>query len=122
MILVDTSVWIDHFHRMSPTLASVLEQGEVAVHPFVVGEIACGLMKNRDEVLGLFAKVPQTVVASHEEVLALIDRRRLMGRGIGYIDAHLLASIMLSERTQLWTRDKHLLAVASDLRLPLYAT
>lgn len=118
MILVDTSVWIDHLRQGDQGLVEALETGQVLVHPFVVGELACGNLANRVEVLNLLQALPPAQVASHEEVLAFIERRRLMGRGIGYVDVHLLASVALDgAATLLWTRDRRLAAVAADLAL-----
>jgi predicted nucleic acid-binding protein len=117
MILVDTSVWIEHLRRGLPGLIAALEQDDVLAHPFVVGELACGNLENRDELLHLLGDLPRAPVATDPEVLAFIERRSLMGRGIGYIDAHLLASVALDGTARLWTRDKRLSAVAVDLKL-----
>jgi predicted nucleic acid-binding protein len=117
VILVDTSVWIDHLRTPIPLLADALESEDVLVHPFVIGEFACGEMKRRREVLGLLATLPSSVMATDEETLHFIEGHRLMGRGIGYIDAHLLASITLTDGAQLWTRDKRLAAVAAQLKI-----
>jgi predicted nucleic acid-binding protein len=117
MILVDTSVWIEHLRRGTPALAGVLEHGEVMTHPFVLGELACGNLKNRGEVLRLLGDLPEAPVATDPEALAFIEQRALMGRGIGYIDVHLLASVVLDGAARLWTRDKRLASVAADLRL-----
>ncbi len=117
MILIDTSVWIDHLRNGSAALTDVLEQEQVMTHPFVIGELACGNLKDRRQVLDLMAALPPAAVASDKEVLLFIEDRRLMGKGIGYVDAHLLASVTLTEDAQLWTRDKRLAAVATDLRL-----
>lgn len=111
MILVDTSVWIDHFRRGNAELADALEREDVLTHPFVIGELACGDLKKRREILDLLAALPAAVVASDDETLHLIEERRLMGRGIGTIDAHLLASVALTEGARLWTLDKALLRV-----------
>lgn len=111
MILVDTSVWIGHFRARSPRLAGYLEQGVVLVHPFVAGELACGNLKHRAAVLELFAALPPAAAASDAEVLNLIEGARLWRRGIGWIDAHLLASALLSEAA-LWTLDARLAAAA----------
>ncbi|MGH8141737.1 MAG: type II toxin-antitoxin system VapC family toxin [Steroidobacteraceae bacterium] len=116
MILVDTSVWIDHFRGTSNALAEVLERGEVLMHPFVVGELACGSLKDRSDVLDLLQQLPSCVLAEHEEVLMFIETRKLFGRGIGYVDAHLLASAAM-QRAALWTRDRRLQSVAGDLNL-----
>lgn len=117
MILVDTSVWIDHLHKSVPALAEALEGEDVLTHPFVIGELACGDVRNRREVLDLLAALPLAAVATDGEALALIEDRRLMGKGLGYIDVHLLASAMLNESTQLWTTDKRLQTVAAQLRI-----
>lgn len=117
MILVDTSVWIEHLRRGLAGLMAALDQGNVLTHPFVIGELACGNLKNRDELLRLLGDLPRAPVATDTEVLAFIERRALMGRGIGYIDAHLLASVTLDRSARLWTRDKRLAAVAGDLKL-----
>lgn len=115
MILVDTSVWIDHLRRSDPTVASALDDGAVLVHPFVVGELACGQLTNRHELMRLLARLPMSPMATDAEVLAFIDERHLMGRGIGYIDVHLLASVMLAVDALLWTRDRRLAAIATQM-------
>jgi len=120
MILVDTSVWIDHLRKGAPALAGLLEDGEVVMHPFVLGELACGILKNRGEVLQLLSDLPMAATATESEALRFIEDRGLMGRGIGYIDVHLLASTVLSA-TRLWTRDKSLAAVAADLGVAFVA-
>lgn len=117
MILVDTSVWIDHLRSGEPALATALEGGRVLMHPFVLGELACGNLKNRGEVLRLLGDLPVAPTATDPEVLGLIERRALMGRGIGYIDAHLLASAALADVGRLWTRDRSLVAVAAEVDL-----
>jgi predicted nucleic acid-binding protein len=117
VILVDTSVWIDHLRSGEPALAAALEGGRVLMHPFVLGELACGNLKNRGEVLRLLGDLPAAPTATEHEALGLIERRALMGRGIGYIDVHLLASAALADVGWLWTRDRRLAAVAADLEL-----
>jgi predicted nucleic acid-binding protein len=112
VILVDTSVWIDHFRMGNTALVEALEREDVLTHPFVVGEIACGELKRRQEILGLLDALPVAVVASDEEVLLFIERHRLMGKGIGYVDAHLLASVALTEAARFWTLDKRLAQLA----------
>ena len=114
MILVDTSVWIDHLRSGDPHLAELLDRDVVAIHDFVIGEIACGNLKNRQEVLSLLSWLPKCEPATHKEVLFFIDQNRLMGRGIGYIDACLLAAATLGG-AKLWTRDKRLAAIAEEL-------
>ncbi|MGH8653249.1 MAG: type II toxin-antitoxin system VapC family toxin [Gammaproteobacteria bacterium] len=117
MILVDTSVWIDHLRKPEPHLIAALEAGQVLMHPFVVGELACGNLNNRVELLSLLHDLPPAPVATDAEALGFIDRRELMGRGIGYLDVHLLASVALAGTTRLWTRDKRLAAIAEGLQL-----
>ena len=116
MILVDTSVWIDHLRSGDQHLAVLLERGLVAMHTFVVGEMACGNLRNRLEVLSLMSSLPGSTEASHEEVLYFVDQHRLMGRGIGYVDASLLAAASLGA-IPIWTRDKRLAAVAEELAM-----
>jgi predicted nucleic acid-binding protein len=114
MILVDTSVWVDHLRQGIPLLSDLLAAGKVATHPFVIGELACGNMANRAEILRLLSALPTVKVATHEEAIHLAEARRLHGRGIGWIDMHLLASALLS-RTSLWTRDRNLHSIARTL-------
>ncbi|MEO6878725.1 MAG: PIN domain-containing protein [Gemmatimonadaceae bacterium] len=116
MILVDTSVWIDHFRDHDDALSRALEDGEVLIHPLVVGELACGNLRNRAEILDLLGALPLAREATHDEVLAFIERRKLMGRGIGYIDAHLLAAAVLTPWTRLRTHDKRLARLAAELQ------
>ena len=113
MILVDTSVWVEHLRRGLPRLATLLHEGKVLIHPWVIGELACGNLRNRAHVLELMQGLPAAVVASDSEVLLVIEREQLMGRGIGYVDAHLLASTKLSY-TKLWTQDRLLAALAQE--------
>jgi predicted nucleic acid-binding protein len=117
MILVDSSIWIDHLRTGEPALAALLNAGRVLTHPFVVGELACGNLKNRKGVLSLLQDLPVAPVATDEEVLFFIDRRGLMGKGIGYVDAHLLAAVSMTGTGRLWTRDKRLGAVAGSIGL-----
>lgn len=119
MILVDSSVWIDHLRRPDARLAAQLGANVVMVHPFVIGELACGTLPNRSILLDQLARLPRAPVASHGEVMGLVERRELAGRGIGWIDVHLLASAMLAGHAQLWTRDKRLQAVAVELGLAM---
>jgi predicted nucleic acid-binding protein len=119
VILVDTSVWIDHLHKGIPALGEALERGEVLSHPFVIGELACGELANRGEVLELLLTLPASPLATDGEALRFIEDRRLMGKGIGYIDVHLLASAILAEGVRLWTRDKRLAAIAALLDVGL---
>lgn len=112
MILVDTSLWVEHLRRGHGGLVAALERAEVACHPFVIGEIACGSLRNREVILDLLAALPQVALADHEEVLAFVSSHRLWPRGIGWVDAHLLAAAALS-RTPLWTLDRKLHAAAA---------
>jgi predicted nucleic acid-binding protein len=114
MMLVDTSIWIDHGRRRDDLLAAWLSEGLVLGHPFVQGELACGQMPRRAEVLALFDQLPPATVVSHREVLQFVDRHQLMGRGLGWIDLHLLAS-SLASRATLATRDAPLARVARSL-------
>lgn len=114
MTLVDTSVWVDHLRRGDVLLRAALEVGEVATHPFVIGELACGSLRRREDILSLLAALPRTQVATHDEAMALIDVHALGGAGIGWVDVHLLAASLLS-RARLWTRDRRLQAVADRL-------
>lgn len=117
MILADTSVWIDHFRTGVAALSRALDDGEVLMHPFVLGELACGNFRNRDEALALLDELPRAREATHEEVVVMIERRRLMGRGIGYVDAHLLAATAITPEARLWTHDRRLSRVADELKL-----
>jgi hypothetical protein len=116
MTLVDTSVWIEHFRRGEPALARMLEQGRVLVHPFVVGELACGNLSNRDSILGKLTALPVAVLASDPEVRALLEQRKLWGRGIGWVDAHLIAAALLSH-CRLWSLDRQLSRAAAVARV-----
>lgn len=117
MILVDTPVWINHIHKGVPELAELLESGLVLAHPLVIGELACGQMKNREEFLALLGFLPPSLVASSQEVATLIERQRLMGKGLGIVDVHLLTSTILTPECRLWTRDRRLLMVADALEV-----
>ena len=114
MVLVDTSVWIDHFRKASPHLVSLLEHEEVAMHPFIIGELACGNLQNRQEILASLRALPATTKADGEEILFFIERHALMGRGIGLIDTHVLAAACM-DGCALWTRDRRLRTVAEEL-------
>jgi len=116
MILVDTSVWVDHLRRGDAALGAALHADLVAIHPFVIGELACGLLKSRGPVLGLLRSLTRLAAATDEEVLDFIEHRRLMGRGLGYIDVHLLAATAL-HGAALWTRDKRLRRAAVEMAL-----
>lgn len=116
MILVDTSVWIDHFRRRNTRLIELLDEGVVLCHPFVVGELACGNLQNREEILGLLAALPEARAAEHKEVLHVVRRYHLHAHRLGWIDMHLLASALLN-RSRLWSLDKPLSRVARTLKI-----
>lgn len=107
MVLVDTSVWVSHLRETNDALVYLLNDAEVVCHRFVIGELACGNLKNRTAIISLLEALPMVYEAGHEEVLAFIESRQVMGKGLGYVDVHLLASALLTEVT-LWTLDKRL--------------
>lgn len=115
MILVDTSVWVDHMRAGDPALAALLDAGRVLTHPFVIGEIALGHLRDRSRILRDLSDLPKAIVATDAEVLALIVAQTLAGTGIGYVDAHILAAIRLTPGSALWTRDRRLSNVAAAL-------
>jgi predicted nucleic acid-binding protein len=117
MILVDSSVWIDHLRENDATLAQLLMQNHVLIHPFVRGELALGNLRQRTQILGLLDNLPQATVAYAEEINFFIEEHGLFGLGIGLIDVHLLASTKLAENAMLWTRDKRLMAAAMRLNI-----
>lgn len=114
MILIDTSVWVDHLRRRNPELVRLLADGLVLGHPFVVGELACGRLTDRREVLGLLAALPQAPAVEHDEALQFVEGRRLAGSGLRWIDVHLLAGAILAQ-AHLWTFDRSLAGAASKL-------
>lgn len=122
MILVDTSVWIDHLRQGNAHLAHLLGIGQVFTHPYIIGELALGSLQNRNAVLGGLKDLPQACVATDDEVLQFVETNAVFGRGIGYIDAHLLAAVRLAPGTRLWTRDKRLLSASTDLQVAYLAT
>lgn len=115
MILVDTSVWIDHLRSTDEELTQLLGRCQVMTHPFVIGELALGNLRQRNEVLYALQNLPQAPLATENEMLDFIEQNGLYGVGIGYIDAHLLAATRLAPGTTLWTRDKRLLSVSARL-------
>ena len=117
MILVDTSVWVDHLRTGNQHLAARLDAGQVLAHSFVIGELALGHLRQRETLLAQLADLPEAVVATEPEVLAFIATHALPGQGIGYIDAHLLAATSLTTDATLWTQDKRLHAIAARLGL-----
>ena len=123
MILADTSIWIDHFRRVDAELRRIIEDDLLLCHPAVIGELALGSLRDRSSVIAFLAAQRAAVVATHDEVMTMIDRHSLFSIGIGYTDAHLLASVLLDQRATLWTRDKRLRAAAekagASLHLPV---
>jgi len=114
MVLVDTSVWVYHLREGDIDLDKLLNDGDVICHPLILGELACGNLNNRSEILSLLRSLPSAIEAEHEEVMQFIERHRLMGIGLGYIDVHLLASAVLT-MTPIWTLDKKLNRVSERL-------
>ena len=117
MILVDTSIWVDHLRSEDVRLARLLDDRQISTHAFVIGELAVGNLRNRDEVLLMLSLLPVANVASHEEVLEFISNFSLAGQGLGYIDVHLLAAVRLTPGTLLWSKDIRLVAAAERLAL-----
>ena len=116
MILVDTSVWIDHFRRGNQLLKSTLEEGLVFCHPFIIGELACGNLGNRDEILRMMRELPQARTAENSEVMYFINDYKLYGSGLGWVDMNIIASSMLTQ-CRLWTLDNKLKRVALKLKI-----
>jgi len=116
MVLVDTSIWVTHFRQGSRQLEKLLMDAEVMCHPFIIGELACGNLKNRNEIIPLLQSLPMVPMIEFDEFLFFIDRNHLMGKGIGFVDAHLLASAQLTG-IPLWTSDKRLNSAADQLEL-----
>ena len=114
MVLVDTSVWVEHLRRGEPRLVELLGAGEVLCHPFIIGELACGHLRRRVEILSLLSALPSISEASHDEVLHFIERQKMQGKGLGLIDTHLLASCALT-KTRLWTIDARLAGAAAQI-------
>jgi hypothetical protein len=116
MILADTSVWIDHFHHTDEGLKDLLLSNQVCIHPFILGELSCGNIRNRKEVLSLLRTIKSIDLVLDEEVFILIEERNLFGRGLGFTDIHLLASALI-HHVPIWTRDKSLKLVAEQLAI-----
>jgi predicted nucleic acid-binding protein len=116
MILVDTSVWIEHLRKGNDRLKSLLFDEQVLCHPFVIGELACEMLQKREEILTMLRTLPEAHLLDHEEVMSFLEARRLYGRGIGWVDAHLLASTLLT-RCALWTFDQPLRRAAAALNI-----
>jgi predicted nucleic acid-binding protein len=119
VILVDTSVWVDHLRSGDKRLIELLDAGSVLAHPFVIGEISLGSLRRRELVLDALSDLPQATVATHAEVLHFIERHALFGRGVGYLDVHLLAAVRLTAGAALWTRDRRLNDLAAHLGLAM---
>ena len=117
MILVDTSVWVDHFRDGNSTLSELLERGAALTHPFVIGELALGNLRQRELVLRMLSSLPVATLATDAEVLRFIHRHALFGRGVGYVDVHLMAAVRLTAGSQLWTFDRRLDEAAVQLGL-----
>lgn len=118
MILVDTSIWIDHLHAADDRLVTLLEQDDVGCHPLVIEELALGSLARRETVLGLLESLRRFPVLSHDEIMTLVNGRRLWGRGVGVVDAHLLGSTALVGGAKLWTRDKRLMSACDHAGVP----
>ena len=117
MVLVDTSIWIDHFRKADAKLIQLLDAQQVLMHPYIIGELACGNLNPRDEVLNLLSMLPSARLADAHEVLYFIEANQFYGKGIGYVDAHLLSSVALERGATLWTRDKRLGTLAQSIGL-----
>lgn len=120
MILADTSVWVDHLHGSNPQMQDLLNRGKIATHPFVVGEIALGSLRNRRQKLGAMDSLRKVKVAQMSEVRRMIEAHALYSKGIGLTDAHIIASCLITPGTQLWTRDASMNAMATAIGVPVY--
>lgn len=120
MILADTSIWIDHFRSADAELGRIIEDDRLLCHPSVIGELALGSLRDRSNVIAFLSAQRSAVVATHDEVMIMIDRHSIFSMGIGYTDAHLLASVLLDNKASLWTRDKRLRAAAEKARASLH--
>lgn len=120
MIVVDTSIWIDHFRYGDKELKKIIEDDRLLCHPFVIGELALGSLRERDAVIAFLTSQREAVVATHAEVMTVIERHSIFSMGIGYTDAHLLTSTLLDRRSSLWTRDKRLAAAALKVGASVY--
>lgn len=126
MILADTSIWIDHFRHGDAELRGIIEDDRLLCHPVIIGELALGSLRDRDTVIAFLAAQREALVATHDEVMTMINRHSIFSMGIGYTDAHLLASTLLDRRSALWTRDRRLAAAAGKagamLHIPVSST
>ena len=116
MVLVDTSVWITHFRSGNSKLQKLLQEGKVACHPFIIGELACGNISNRAEILSLMQSLPMLDTVEHEELLIFIEQKQMMGKGLGFVDVHLMAAALLAG-IPLWTQDRKLKQACSQLSI-----
>jgi len=116
VILVDTSVWIKHFRSPNESLVSLLSDNQVVIHEFIIGELACGQLKFRSEILGLLQSLPLLPTSSHDEVLYMINKRKLYASGIGWVDSHLVASTLVANN-RIWSFDKSLISIAEKLNI-----
>ena len=114
MVLIDTSVWVSHLRHGNSRLQKLLQEGRVAIHPFIIGELACGNISNRTEIISLMQSLPMLDLVEHEELLLFIEHNKMMGSGLGFVDVHLLAAAMLAG-IPLWTQDKKLKQACSLL-------
>jgi len=119
-VLVDTSVWVDYLRTGEAELVKLMQAGVVCCHPMILAELACGNLQNRKQLLGLLGDLSGCVVAKHDEVMRMIEQDALMGKGIGFVDAHFLASCLLTRETQLWTHDKRLANIAQQLGISYF--
>ena len=117
MVLADTSIWIDHLRAENAGLAELLDSNEILMHPMVIGELACGNLANRRAILETLIELPAIRTVEYGEVLDFIEQHRLMGRGVDYVDVHLLAAVAMADSTLLWTRDRRLMDAAVGLNL-----
>lgn len=122
MILADPSIWVDHFRHSDPELRRIIEDDRLLCHPSVVGELALGSLRDRSAVLAFLSSQREAAVATHAEVLAMIERHEIYSMGVGYTDAHLLASVLIDRRAALWTRDRRLRAAAHKAGASLYGS
>ena len=116
-ILVDTSIWVDHLRNNDVQLVYLLKHNQVLMHPMIRGELACAYVHNRNQLLSLLKNLPQIAEATHDEALYCLESNKLMGKGIGFVDLHLLASVFLEANVLLWTRDRRLHKLALSLNL-----
>ena len=120
MILVDTAVWIDHLHKGEPQLVELLDSDQIGSHPLIVEEIALGSLRRREVVLDLLGNLFRFPTVAHDEVLHLTEEHRLWGRGLSAIDVHLMAAVALVPGSRLWTRDRRLRTVCSDIGVAVF--